>query len=63
MNIFTFFFKDGKKVVLRGLSAANALISSNIPRDNLSFYEKGNCEDYTWSEQHNKWACSNGLQQ
>jgi hypothetical protein len=63
-KLFTFYWNNGVKRVLKGLSPLNALAQANISRDYapLSFYEEGECMNYVWIESSKKWASCNGFQ-
>lgn len=63
MKKFTFYTKSGNRLVLKGMSAFNCLTNKGAPKpSDLSFYEKGVCNDYQWCKDSKVWACTRALE-
>jgi hypothetical protein len=59
MKAYTFYWKSGRREVLKGEDIADALINagySAIVLDNLSFYFPGANEDFIWNKDLRKWV-------
>lgn len=55
---FTLFWKDGKREVVHGVHAADAMTSAGYGGGAvraLDFYASGDCQDYSWDKAQGSW--------